>query len=82
MLLGYRFVAYLTQPDRETRIRHCFVETLSNRDMFGAFPSDDSITRHLPSLHWVLRGSFPSFTGNMGCSDFLGTRHETEFYAR
>ena len=37
MLLGYRFVAYLTQPDRETRKR-------TRQPVFGRFMFDYPVT--------------------------------------
>ena len=34
-----------------------------NLDVFGMFPSIESASRRFASLHWVLRGEFPSFNG-------------------
>ena len=36
-----------------------------NLDVFGMFPSIDSVDRRFAFLHWVLQGEFPSFNGTI-----------------
>ena len=43
--------------------RWSFVETSSELGLPAIFPSGDSVTRCLPSLHGVLSGEFPRFRG-------------------
>src|ERR1700675_3348484 len=45
------------------------VETSSELGLPAIFPSCDSVTRCLPSLHGVLSGEFPRFLGTIRHSD-------------